>query len=199
MKTSARILIPALTAILCATGASSARAQGFPGEAAAKSSIEPGDELVVTFLEESRPFQHGYRRTVRGEYLAMAGEHLIIDTRYGSVVIDTASVRTVRRRIGTKPASAPAMALGSAAGFLSGFLIGSMTYQEGGRAGGTSSASNNGLALGVLLGAPAGALVAWLASRSRPIYENVPVRPALSGLAVDPTGRVGLSFTIPTR
>jgi hypothetical protein len=56
---------------------------------------------------------------------------------------------------------------------------------------------DSGLSTGVLLGAPVGALVAWAASRSRGIYEDVPFpdlrvrRAAASGRAhLDLLGRL---------
>lgn len=83
------------------------------------------------------------------------------------VVIDTGAVRSLQRRIGTRPASAPATVAGSAAGFAAAFLAGSIaTGSDGG-------AVDAGLSAGVLVGAPLGALVAWLSSRSRGIYEEV--------------------------
>jgi hypothetical protein len=56
-----------------------------------------------------------------------------------------------------------------------------------------------GLSTGVLVGAPVGALVAWAASRSRGIYEDVPFpdfrfsRPEASGRAhLDLLGRLAV-------
>jgi len=82
-------------------------------------------------------------------------------------VIDGRTITRIRRRIGTRPATAPEMVAGSAIGFGTGFLLGAMSA--------STDRVDAGLSTGVLLGAPAGALIAWLASRSRGIYEDVPL------------------------
>jgi hypothetical protein len=82
-------------------------------------------------------------------------------------VIDGSTITRIRRKIGTHPATAPEMVAGSAIGFGAGFLVGAM--------GAGVDRVDAGLSTGVLLGAPAGALIAWLASRSRGIYEDVPL------------------------
>lgn len=156
-----------------------------------------GDELRVTYdSNRNGALVHNFRGIVRGTLKMISDGYLIIETRNGTTVVAVSSVRRIQRRIGTKPASAPAMALGSAAGFAAGYLIGSLAYQES--TSGTSSASNNGLAVGVLLGAPAGALVAWVASRSRPLYEDMALGSAVPAVSVSPSGRVGFSISVAT-
>jgi hypothetical protein len=81
-------------------------------------------------------------------------------------VIERGSVLRLRRRIGTRPATAPEMVAGSAIGFAAGFLVGALASPD--------DRVDLGLSTGVLVGAPVGALVAWAASRSRGIYEDVP-------------------------
>jgi len=49
------------------------------------------------------------------------------------------------------------------------------------------------------LGAPLGALVVYVASRSRGIYESVPLAQVRPKLVVSPTGRLGASLRIATR
>jgi hypothetical protein len=97
-------------------------------------------------------------------------------------VIDGSAIIRIRRKIGTRPPTAPEMVAGSAIGFGTGFLIGAI--------GASTDRVDAGLSTGVLLGAPAGALVAWVASRSRGIYEDVP----LPGVRVarGSTGRIRL-------
>lgn len=156
-----------------------------------------GDELRVTYdSNRNGALIHNYRGVVRGRLKMISDGYLVIDSRNGTVVVAMSSVRGIERRVGTKPASAPAMALGSATGFVAGYLIGSLTYKESTSS--TSSASNNGLAVGVLLGAPAGALVAWLASRSRPLYEDMSLGSATPTVAVGPSGQVRFSVSLAT-
>jgi hypothetical protein len=106
-------------------------------------------------------------------------------------VIEPGTVVRVRRRIGTRPATAPEMVAGSAIGFAAGLLMGAASATE--------NRMDIGLSTGVLLGAPVGALAAWAASRSRGIYEDVPFpdlrvrRAAASGRAhLDLLGRVAV-------
>jgi hypothetical protein len=105
-------------------------------------------------------------------------------------IIERGAISRVRRRIGTRPATAPEMVAGSAIGFATGFLVGAL--------GSTHDRVDLGLSTGVLLGAPVGALIAWASSRSRGIYEDVPlpdlrVHRAATGRAhVDLLGRVAV-------
>lgn len=199
MKPLARILTHGLAAAVLAAVPCATAAQT-PARFAARafSMPSPGDELSVTYdTDRNGALVRNYRATARGTLKGVSDGYLILDTQSGTVVIQVSSIRTLRRRIGTRPASAPAMALGSAAGFAAGYLIGALSYRE--RASGTSSASNNGLAVGVLLGAPAGALIAWLASRSRPIYEDLGLGSTVPIVSHDPSGAVGVSLSVSTR
>jgi len=158
-----------------------------------------GEQLAVTFVSDQfGPLVYNYRRTVYIEFLMIDGGRLVGRDGDRYFAIDTGSIRTVKRRIGTKPASAPAMALGSAAGFVAGFAIGAVLQSSGQDYVGRQTASNRGLSTGVLIGAPLGAFVAWVASRSRPIYETVPLASARPSVMMDPAGRLGVSLSIPT-
>ena len=129
-----------------------------------------GEQLRVFWLERSSAgsgFPIVQHATV--EFVGIDQGHFLGKYRRGLYVIDTDAIRSVQRRIGTKPASAPAMVAGSAGGFVAAFLAAALTSRSGG------DAVNAGLSAGVLVGAPLGALVAWIASRSRGIYEQVPI------------------------
>jgi len=157
----------------------------------------PGEELKVAYdTNRNGSAISNYRGVVRGRLKMISDGYLVIESRNGTVVVAMSSVHGIQRRVGTKPASAPAMVVGSAAGFAAGFVIGSLAYQED--VSSTSSASNHGLAVGVLLGAPAGAIIAWLTSRSRPIYEDLSLGSATPTVAVGPSGRVGFSMSLAT-
>ena len=58
---------------------------------------------------------------------------------------------------------------------------------------------DRGITAGVLLGAPIGALVAWMNSRQRGIYESVGFGALVTGVVIDPGGHVGLSVSAPWR
>jgi hypothetical protein len=192
-----RTLLQSLAAALLMTP-SLAAAQS-PTRYASRAFTVPsvGDEVRVAYdSNRNGSLMRNYRGIVRGTLKMISDGYLIIESRSGTVVVAMSSVRGIQRRIGTKPASAPAMAVGSAAGFLAGYLLGSLTYSAD--VSSTSSASNNGLAVGVLIGAPAGALVAWLASRSRPLYEDMSLGSAVPTVAVSPSGRVGFSISLAT-
>ena len=202
MKTLARAAVSSLgVAILlwCPSPASAQMASTFatPGP-------RVGERLSVTYLTNpSGPLAYNYLRLVHVDFLSFDGGRLVGRVRGRPFAIGTASIRSVRRRIGTKPASAPAMVLGSAGGFAAGFLIGAVVYSQD-RSGasnpsGASSATNRGLSTGVLVGAPLGALVAWVASRSRPIYEELQIGGVRPAVAASLSGRTRLSITIPTR
>jgi hypothetical protein len=163
-----------------------------------------GERLTVTyFTNPSGPLAYNYLKTVHVDFLMFDGGRLVGQLRSRPFAIGTESIRTVRRRIGTKPTSAPAMVLGSAGGFAAGFLIGAVAYSpdrsRASNPSGASSAVNRGLSTGVLVGAPLGALMAWVASRSRPIYEEIQIGGSRPAVAVSLSGRTRLSVTIPTR
>jgi hypothetical protein len=155
-----------------------------------------GEQLIVTYVSDRfGPSAQRTLRTVRIEFLAVEGSRLMGRIEGGHLAIDTESIRRLKRRVGTKPASAPAMAMGSAAGFAAGFLLGALSHSERLDPGGQSAASR-GLSAGVLLGAPLGALVAWVSSRSRPIYEDVGILRARPSVALSPSGRMRLSVSV---
>jgi hypothetical protein len=90
------------------------------------------------------------------------------------------------------------MVIGSAGGFATGFLAGVLT---GGIEGGSASVDrvDAGVTTAVLIGAPLGALIAWAASRSRGIYEDVPFGDMIGGIVADPDGRLGLRVRLTPR
>jgi len=138
--------------------------------AQARGPLRPGDEIRVSWYDGGWGTQVGAYSAVRSQtldFVALDQSQLVGTSRERLYIIQTSSLRDVRRRIGTKPAAAPAMVAGSAAGFAAAFVIGALSSRDGG------DAVNAGLSAGVLIGAPVGALVAWMSSRSRPIYEDV--------------------------
>jgi hypothetical protein len=142
--------------------------------------LTPGETVLVSWHEpvvtaSSNPFRVRSVTVLRADDAQIVGR---LDGR--TYVIERRTIARIRRRIGTRPATAPEMVAGSAIGFGTGFLIGAMST-------GTDR-MDTGLSTGVLLGAPAGALVAWLASRSRGIYEDVPLPDVRA--ARTPSGRV---------
>jgi hypothetical protein len=203
MKTLAPTLVPSLvvTCLLWCPALIAAQAPSPDGASEPK----PGDRLAVSYVTDRLAPQvsdFSYRRTVHMEFIALDGGRLMGRDGDRLVAIDTVLIRSVRRRIGTKPASAPTMVLGSAVGFAAGFVVGAMAGARS-RAwsqdpDGGMSTMNRGLATGVLLGAPAGALVAWLTSRSRPIYEEVQIGRARPSVVLNGSGRLGLSLSIAT-
>lgn len=154
-----------------------------------------GERLLVTYdVDRNGPAVYRYRRTVEVEVQRIDGRYLLGWSHGAIVPIDLASIRSVKRHVGTRPASAPAMVLGSAAGFAGGFLVGTIAHS--GNRSSPRSAVDDGLVAGVLMGAPLGALVAWLTSRGRPIYEDVELWDILPTVAASPSGGVGLGLTI---
>jgi hypothetical protein len=194
-----RLFGPAIALIL----SSSVPASGQATSAAATMHEPPriGEEILVTYDTDpyARAAFGSYRNTITLEFYRIDERGRLIGRTGGRyLAIDTAAIRTVRRQIGVEPASAPAMVLGSAAGFAAGFVIGALAHSDG-APGGASSSANSGLAAGVLIGAPAGALIAWLSSRSRPIYEEVGLGPVTPSVTLGLSGRVGLSMSVATR
>ena len=191
MKTRTRYLTRSLwTALLVA-------APGFAqGQSVAP--LSPGDVLRVSWRARSATMLRDTRQITTLEFVRMDPSQLVGRRRGRLVVLDARAIRTVRRRIGTKPASAPAMVIGSGAGFAVGFLVGALSATTDDRPGGRSAA-DAGLSTGVLLGAPLGAFVAWIASRSHGIYEDVPIPRVRPVASLSRSGRVGLSFILGTR
>jgi len=135
--------------------------------------VETGDELLVVWYDPFWTASVGLFETVRRARLDLVrldSRQLVGRDRGHTYFIETSSLRSLQRRVGTKPASAPAMVAASAGGFAAAFLVGAVVGSSGGGDG-----INTGLSSGVLVGAPLGAIVAWIASRSRGIYESVPV------------------------
>lgn len=197
MKTCTHPVITALGiafVLLCPT---TARAQSAVAEGNAGPRV--GEQLVVTYVTDRLgPLVNNFRRTIYIRFVMIDGGRLVGQDGDRYFSIDTASIRTVKRRIGTKPASAPAMALGSAAGFAAGFLVGAVSHSTRPDVRGGQTAVNRGLSTGVLVGAPLGAFVAWVASRSRPIYEEVRIGRARPSVALGLSGRMRLSVSIVT-
>jgi hypothetical protein len=190
MRLLGSMAIPALGTMLLLGQPSSARAQTPWGD-------QPlaGERLVVTYdVDRNGPAVYQYRRTVDLEVQRIDGRYLFGWSHGAIVPIDLASIRSVKRQVGTKPPSAPAMVLGSAAGFAGGFLVGALAHT--GTPSSTRSAVDDGLVAGVLIGAPLGAFVAWVTSRGRPIYEDVDLWDIVPSVAASPAGGVGLGLTI---
>lgn len=132
---------------------------------------------------------------VSGDLVALHDSYLVLEKRGQPTRVPVNRVVRVQRRIGTKPASAPAMVIGSAAGFALGF-VGAISL---GALDGTSDLSrmDQGLTGGVLVGAPLGAFVAYLASRSRGIYETLEIDNLRAHLtpAVDGSVHLGVQLS----
>ena len=135
-------------------------------------------------------------RQERLELVSVGDGHLMGRRGAGVLVVRATSIKRLERQIGTKPASAPAMAIGSAAGFAGGFVLGALFASADPTVNGSSDTMNFGLSSGVLIGAPLGAIVAWLASRARPIYQDVLVADVTPFVAVEPAGGVGVSLKV---
>ena len=149
--------------------------------AAQAAPLTPGETVIITWRD---PVSFGSPNplSARPFEVVSADDAQVIGRYDGQLyVIGRGAVVRVRRRIGTRPATAPEMVAGSAIGFAVGFLVGSMSATE--------NRVDIGLSTGVLLGAPAGALVAWASSRSRGIYEDVPL-PDVRARRSAATGRV---------
>jgi hypothetical protein len=186
--------VPHFVAVLVVPTLAAAHAQAQSGTPAVS-----GEEVRVSWYDNAGSL--GTLPAVRSTTVRLVSmdESQLVGRRGDRLhIVDTRSIRRVQRRIGTKPASAPAMVAGSAGGFAAGFLFGTF----GADATRGRSALDAGLSTGVLVGAPLGALIAWLSSRSRGIYEDVPVPRAVRVRTianVSPTGRVGLAVTVGSR
>lgn len=157
--------------------------------------LQPGDEVRVRWEHEAaHGFLGGYQQSAVAEIVDANATHLMLRRNQRFFTVPLSSVRTLERRVGTKPASAPRMVIGSGLGFLGAVAFGILR----GEADSTiESSTDYGLSMGVIVGAPIGALVAWATSRERGIYERVGVRELVSGWTIDPSGRVGLTVNVP--
>jgi hypothetical protein len=187
MKTLTRIVISRLLAALLLTTPVDAAAQVEP--------LTMGEEVRIVWTQ-AYPSSMGFtaHRSVVGELIDQNASHILVRRGARFVTVPMSDITRVERRIGTKPASAPAMVIGSGVGFGAGFVAGILT--RGNRSTTVDERINKGIATGVLLGAPMGALMAYIASRQRGIYEEIGFASLLSGLAVAPSGRVGLSLRL---
>jgi hypothetical protein len=166
MKTLARALRWILLVSLLAPSVGAAQA----------APLVSGQTVLVSWRD--RAFigtPHAYRR--RELEIVRSDWRQLIGRRGGrTYLIDRSEITRLRRRIGTQPATAPEIVTGSAIGFGAAFLLGAISSPD--------DRADMGLSRGVLVGAPLGALVAWVRSRSRGIYEDV----TLSELLVAPVG-----------
>jgi hypothetical protein len=166
----------------------------FPAQTSGQTrGLEPGDEVRIRWSSVGYSYGFDTYRVAVGDVVDYSGSHIMLRRGQRFFTVPMRSVRTLERRIGTKPASAPAMVSGSAAGFTAGFVVGVMTGGINGSTPGFDRV-DAGLQTGVLIGAPIGAFVAWLASRSRGIYEGIPFGERLNGVSVDPRGGVAVSI-----
>jgi len=159
--------------------------------------LESGEEVRIRWETTDGYWQSPYVRVTVGEVIGGNSMTIVVQRGPNVLVVPTASVRTLERRVGTRPASAPAIAAGSAIGFAAGFAVGALRAAVNPR---VTGGANSGITAGILLGAPAGAFVAYLASRQRPIYESIslPER-ATPTVGVDAAGRFGFGLRIGTR
>lgn len=193
MKTLARYLIPRLFLPLILSVPTVASAQ-------ATAALSPGDRIRVRWDDGSwSPYSLAPLRSATLD-LVFLDETLLVGRRGERLVlINAQSIRSMQRRIGTRPASAPAMVIGSGAGFAAAFLAGAFKAAVDPSVNDTGGVVNAGLSAGVLIGAPLGALVAWLNALSHPIYEDIGIAHLTPGVAMEPSGAVGVSLAISTR
>jgi len=178
------IALGAFTGLLCAIGV---EAQNPP--------IVPGDEVRIRWsYDGTSSFAHTVTQSAIAEVVDVSPSHVMLRRGGRNFTVPLRTVRTLERRVGTKPASAPRMVIGSGLGFLGGMAFGLASAQADPT---IENAGDYGLSMGVLVGAPIGALVAWITSRERGIYERVGMRQLVQGWTVDPSGRVGLTVRLP--
>ncbi|MDH3270304.1 MAG: hypothetical protein OEN56_03165 [Gemmatimonadota bacterium] len=162
--------------------------------AAQATGLAPGDEVRVRWEYAGRPsYAFGYTRSAIARVVDVSPSHLTLRRGNRDFVVPVRGVQTLERRVGTRPASAPRMVIGSGLGFLGGVAIGVLRAEADPT---IESSGDFGLSMGVLIGAPVGALIAYVTSRERGIYEPVGVAGIFSGMRIDPSGRVGLSVRI---
>ena len=171
-----------------------------PAPAIAQSSaLSDGEEVRIRWR---MPYNHSYglplQRLTVGKVVDQTTSHIMVERGGRFLTVPLASVSSVERRVGTKPASAPAMVMGSGIGFAAGFAVGALLSSLD-RSSQSRSAGDAGLTTGVLLGAPIGALFVYATSRSRGIYEPVDLVGLSPSLAVEPSGRVGVRVRIGAR
>lgn len=167
-----------------------------PISAAAQTApLQVGEKIRIRWTFGS-PYPYGLStmRSVVAHVVDYDAGHVMLRRGHRMFTVPTGSITTLERRIGTKPASAPAMVIGSGVGFAVGFVAGLLKSQID-RTSDGHDVIDSGLAAGIL-GAPIGALVAYINSRSRGIYEDVGLGNLAPGLVMRPSGRVGLSLTI---
>ena len=171
-----------------------------PAPAIAQSSaLSDGEEIRIRWR---LPYDHSYglpvQRLTVGKVVDQTSSHIMVERSGQFMTVPIASVTSVERRIGTRPASAPAMVMGSGIGFAAGFAAGAILSSLD-RTSESGDAVDKGLTTGVLLGAPIGALFVYAASRSRGIYAPVDLAGLSPNVTVDPSGRVGLRIRIGSR
>lgn len=161
--------------------------------------LSVGEEVRVRWnLAGANSFAHQLPQNTVGELVDYNSAAVLLRRGPHFVSVPMSSIRTLERRIGTKPASAPAMVIGSGLGFLAGFAGGVLlAHADPARSG--QDIMDTGISAGVLVGAPLGALVAWMNSRQRGIYERVGFGSLAPGIVLDPGGQVGLSVSAPWR
>src|SRR5688572_4472835 len=153
MKTITRVAAATLfTALqLASLGARPVSAQS--------AALTPGETVLISWHDPT-PVGTSYALGSQRFVVVRADDNQIIGRRNGrTYIMERRSIARVRRQIGRRPATAPEMVAGSAIGFATGFFLGAMSASD--------DRTDAGLSTGVLLGAPAGALVAWISSRSR--------------------------------
>jgi len=191
MKALTRMVTSRLIASLLLTAPTPAIAQS--------SALSDGEEVRIRW-RAAYDYSYGFstQRLTVGTVVDQTRSHILVKQRGRFLTVPMASVTSLERRIGTKPATAPAMVKGSgigfAAGFLAGFVASSLdrTAESGDRV-------SSGITTGVLLGAPIGALFVYANSRSKGIYEPVEMAGLLPSVAVEPSGRVGVRIRIGSR
>lgn len=158
-------------------------------------SLQPGDEVRIRWsYDGTSSFAHTMTQTAIAQVVDISPSHVVLRRSGRTFTVPMRTVRSVERRVGTKPASAPRMVIGSGLGFLGGVVFGLATAQADPT---IEDVSDYGLSMGVLVGAPVGALIAWATSRERGIYERLGVPQLVSGWTIDPTGRVGVAVRLP--
>ena len=117
MRMIGHILLPALALGLLGPVSATAQSSTTPADIYG-SAPSVGEELLVRYqVDTPGPVPRRSTRTVRVEFVSANPDQLVGRSRDRLLVIDSRSIRGVRRRTGTRPASAPAMVMGSAAGF----------------------------------------------------------------------------------
>ena len=171
-------------------------AQGVPALARHARSLAPGDEVRVRW-DDPRRGAHGLMsgRVAKLEVVSVDGWQLVGRRGGQTLSIPYSTMARLERRVGTRPNRAPEMVIGSSAGFAAGFLVGALNGAADPTISG-GAAVNRGLSTGVLIGAPLGALIAYMRSRSRGIYEDVGVARIAPAVLPGDDGSVRLSFQV---